>query len=226
MKTNLEDNNNLSGINDIEKFSRKLVLKKVNPKELCVFYNDISKLLKLYNNIKTDKTVNNYINNCLTNYSSCDTEGTDNINDLISTSCNSILNHIDKSFYIERCSQICNLNSEFLSSITTQTDFFIKKGVSLEIDQLFDDCIHARKKLDSIREWLSCRVATIEKVKKTSTKSKSKSYSTTKQIMACIEVEKNDLEIFAYFFFQKFFVDFFEPSDVLSFKNGYFGSWG
>ena len=147
--------------------------------------------MNLYNDIKTDKIVNDYINKCLTNYTSQNTEEYDNINGLITTSCKSILAHIDNSFYIERCSHICNLNSEFLSSITTQADFFIKKGVSLEIDQLFDDCTHSRKKLDAIREWLSNRVATIEKIKKTTTKSKAKSKSSSDAIMACLAGSEN-----------------------------------
>ena len=181
----------LSGINDIEKFSRKLVLKKVNPKELCVFYNDISKLLQLYTDIKTDATVNAYINACVKNDHSTDVEACDTINEQISSDCKSILTHIDNSFYIERCSHIYNLNSEFLSSIATPTEFFIKQGVSLEIDQLFDDCIHSRKKLAAIRAWLSNRVATIEKAKKATSKSKAKSKSSTDAIMACLAGSEN-----------------------------------
>ena len=156
--------NKLSGVNDIEKFSRKLVLKKVNPKELFVFYNDISKLLLLYNEVKTDDTINAHINS---NKIPC----VDEHEQYISTACNSILSHIDTAFHIERCANIYNLNGEVLSAISTPTEFFIKQGVSLEIDQLFDDCIHSRKKLEAIRIWLSDRVASIEK-KKQSVKGK------------------------------------------------------
>lgn len=176
--------NNLSGINDIEKFARKLVLNKVNPKELCVFHNDISKILRLYNEIKTDATINEHINN------SIKLDDKPISDEYISHSCNTILSNINKSFYIERCSHIYNLNSEFLSSIANPKEFFIKQGVSSIIDQLFNDCIHSRKKLEAIRAWLSDRVATIEKTKKTK-KTKTQSKVSTDALMACLAGNQN-----------------------------------
>lgn len=119
---------NLLGVNDIEKFSRKLVMKKVNLKELSVFYNDIAKLLFIYKETKTDETIHKYITGAIHE---------NDAPEYISDACNRILQHIDKSFYIERCSHIYNLNSEFLSSLTTPADFFIKPGVSLEIDRSY-----------------------------------------------------------------------------------------
>tara|TARA_Y100001958_G_scaffold319_1_gene227 strand:- start:14882 stop:18142 length:3261 start_codon:yes stop_codon:yes gene_type:complete len=176
---------NLLGVNDIEKFSRKLVMKKVNLKELSVFYNDIAKLLFIYNETKSDETVHKYITNSI--------HKNDEL-DYISNACNQILQHIDRSFYIERCSHIYNLNSEFLSSLTTPADFFIKPGVSLEIDQLFSDCIHSRKKLEAIRAWLSERVASMEKIKKnTKAKSKAKLKASTDALMSCLAGNQNEV---------------------------------
>lgn len=174
---------NLSGINDIEKFSRKLVLKKVNPKELSVFYNDISKLLFIYNKMKTDETINEYINN------SANRNDTPWPSGYISNVCNQILRRIDNTFYIEKCSHIYHLNSEFLSAIARPGDFFIKPGISLEIDQLFDDCIHSRKKLEAIREWLSGRVASIEKSNKSA---KTKARVSADALMACLAGNQNN----------------------------------
>ena len=52
---------NLTNIKDIDKFIRKLVFKKVSPKYLVFFYDDIKKIQLIYNNLSKNKKVNQII---------------------------------------------------------------------------------------------------------------------------------------------------------------------
>ena len=52
-------------IRDIEKLQRKLIMKKITPKDFTILYNNISNILLLYNNINKDKVLFKYLLNVI-----------------------------------------------------------------------------------------------------------------------------------------------------------------
>jgi hypothetical protein len=49
------------GLKDMEKFNRKLVYKKVSPKDLFMFVEDLQKVLTMYGEIKKDNVLYNHL---------------------------------------------------------------------------------------------------------------------------------------------------------------------
>ena len=158
----------LSGVNDIEKFSRKLAMKRVLPKELAGFYSDISRISSLYDDVVKKSPIIEYLHK---------QNGPDNIQN----ACRAICSQIHDTFHIDKCGQLCNLSNDAIGSLTSTDDFFIKTGVSAEIDKIVDDCLNSRKKLECIREWLSHQVESIEKQGKSTSNAKAKAKAKAKE---------------------------------------------
>ena len=138
----------LRGIHDLEKFKRKLILKKTTPKDIAFLLNDLYKLSKLAETIN-EKQVTQYINS----------EAEKNINDLIVD--------LESIFDKDKCALIDDISREKLSATSPHTLCFIKKGNSSKIDQLINDCLNSSYKLEAIANKFSKIIGTIDKSKKT-----------------------------------------------------------
>ena len=161
----------LKEITDIERFSRKLVVKTrdIVPKEISVFYKDVDNIKSLFTEMYTDATLQAFIHDDV--YSKKQTNCKKHTD--INTICQTIKDALDNTFNINCCSNVTLLNGDFLSSIKSPEDFFIKQGKSNEIDGFVNDFIHSRKKLEAIAKWLSDKIYEKEQsCKKTKSKAK------------------------------------------------------
>jgi len=117
----------ISSISDLEKFNRKMVNKKVVPKNLLTLVEDLKVIRQLYEETKGD-----------------DLLYTKPLN--VSSACTSIIDDITKTFNLEECRHCLDIN---------ETTLIINKGISLTVDALVRDSLDGRDKLEAICSFLS-----------------------------------------------------------------------
>ena len=155
------DNNNecfkdyrniMSGIKDTEKLKRKIIYKKITPKDLYVLYDDLNKILNVCNKTKKNKLIHDYC---------C--KKTNPIKE-----CKKIISELKNTFNIEKCLKIDDLNTDKLSNLDPKDLDIIKKGVNEHIDDHLKDCLDSRIILDAIQNKLSSMISMKENKKNTS----------------------------------------------------------
>tara|TARA_B110001450_G_C17661516_1_gene497451 strand:- start:120 stop:3149 length:3030 start_codon:yes stop_codon:yes gene_type:complete len=139
----------LSSIHDLEKFSRKLVLKKISPKDLAVFSDDLFQLISLFNLTKKDKNLTSFLKN-------------ENINNIDKLS-NNIITDLSLHFSIQKCYKIDDISIEKLNNLSTDLLTFINLKINDDIDKLLSDCLDSRNKLEAIKDYFSSLIGEIEK---------------------------------------------------------------
>lgn len=162
----------VNGIHDLEKLKRKIIIKKIVPKDIGIFVNDLQQIISLGNEISKDTVSLNYVKGQLEALRS---SGANQyvVGRGINEICKEIIDNIDKNFYIEKCLDVASCTQEYLGSLSITKLSFIKPGICEEVDSLLCDCVDARNKLESIALWLSQQIGKIEK------KAKSKTTATT-----------------------------------------------
>ena len=160
--------NMLGGIHDLEKLKRKIILKKVTPKDFSVFVDDLRRIISLDKKVRDDKKVAEYVNgevrhsvSPLEIESVCGRE--------IGELNQEMITELEQTFHLDKCLEINSVTNEHLSSLSPERLLFIKPGISQEIDGLLSDCLDSRNKLVAISAWLSKQVGRTEKSTKTST---------------------------------------------------------
>ena len=155
---------NIEGIKDIDKFTRLLVLKKVAPKDLVLFYNDILKIKEIYINLSADKFICDKMNHKFNNiHNICD-----NITTFIKLNLN-----LEKSLYIDKVS------TEKLNLLTPVDACFLNNTNIAEIDNLLNISNESSNQLELIKNSLSDLIKNIENKK--NTQSYVKIHETSKQ---------------------------------------------
>jgi DNA mismatch repair protein MutS len=144
----------LSSIKDIEKMSRKMILQKVTPKDFVLLIKDIKTISELYDHTIRDNTLTEYIH-------------FNNITRDIKSDCLNIINNLEKIFCLEKCSQLNDVNTEYLNGIDQGLLSFINQGVNKSIDDLTQSSFDGRDKLEAIRLYFSNLLKKIEKTTKT-----------------------------------------------------------
>lgn len=150
----------LKDIKDIEKMSRKLLLKRFVPKDFCILYDSIEKI----------NIINNSINQ---------TENSNELNEyLYGMNCD--FNNIklcieDLKYFIENCidlEEAYNIDTNNFNSYSAECNSkgksFIVNGYNEELDDACSGGLIWKNKAESIRQWLQSLVLITE------TKSKSK----------------------------------------------------
>lgn len=132
----------LTGIKDIEKLHRKLIMSKVCPKEFALLVHDLQIIASVYEITIQDAVVTTYIET--------HSEKTN-----IQTACNDIINDLQRVFALEKAMNITDINGD--------TDVFINPGMSPTIDALVKESMDGREKLEAIRLYLSNIIKTSEK---------------------------------------------------------------
>ena len=143
----------LTGVKDIEKFNRKLVIGKVSPKDFSVLCDDLKTIGSLHDTTREDKCVTEYIH---------DYEKRD-----ISLMCGEMRAELESVFDMEKCSQVDDVSVERLLSLPSDTISFINKGISEPIDNLMKSCLDSRAKFEAVRHVFSDMVKGMEKNSKT-----------------------------------------------------------
>lgn len=156
----------LNGIHDIEKLSRKLILKKITPKDLGVLYNELTTIISLDQRVAKDKKLKIYTDakrkSRETRISTEEPECRE-----INVLSDVLKREISTHFYVEKCLEVNNISQEHLATLSINKLSFIKPGICAEVDTLLENCVDARHKLESIAEWLSSKIMKLEKKVKT-----------------------------------------------------------
>ena len=128
---------NLSNINDLEKFSRKLMACKLMPKHLSIFAENLMRINELYLKNKDDLPLVDYLPK-----------------EPIQVYCREIHADLDRVFSLEECRNVSDING---------TIHFIKKGVSATVDELRKTSMDSREKLEALRVYFSDLIQQMEK---------------------------------------------------------------
>ena len=143
-EVNLEIRDRMKQVKDIEKLSRKLVLKKITPQDLYYLHSTIKYIGVLYKYCKKDKILMQYIKNK-------NLVGVDK-------TCIDLNTILESTLNLSKCREICTLDFE---------DNFIKTGVCVEHDLMVDNCDNAVELLEQLRKFFHGHVAKYEKKQKT-----------------------------------------------------------
>lgn len=144
----------LEEIRDLEKLKRKLVMKKITPKDFSNIYNNILLIDKINILINKDKKLKQYFQN-------------ENINNIKNKSetIKKIINDffdLDKAKYIDDINNISDSGNNSLKNI-----FFINKGLYEKLDNGYKKSIESRQLIECIRENFSNMIKEFEKSTKT-----------------------------------------------------------
>jgi len=148
--------NKLSGIKDLEKLHRKLIMNKICPKDFALLAHDLIIISSLYEDTSKDITLTKYMTMDIgKDISGTSISGTSISGTSISGTCNEILADLNKVFDLDKCLSITDINGD--------TDVFINKDISSTMDKLVKESMDGREKLEAIREYLSSVIKTLEK---------------------------------------------------------------
>ena len=136
----------LQSIKDLEKLNRKLIIKKLTPKDLSFINNSILTIISLYRQLSNDETLMKYL------------DQPDILNN-----CDAIINLVENKFNIDKCEFINEITQDGLSGYSVDELSFIKKHVSIEIDQKIKLYYDSKEQLECIRSYLSSIVQSFEK---------------------------------------------------------------
>jgi len=151
--------NHLSNIGDIEKFSRKLVLKRVTPKDLSKFNMDLHNTIQISSLIYNDYTFRTHIHRMLPLIQDI------NVTELSQQ----ITEHLNRVFNLEICTNIDDMSPDKLLLLEQNTTGFIRQGQCKIIDNLRSQAFDGREQLEAIRKFLSDTIRANDKTSKTDT---------------------------------------------------------
>ncbi len=154
-------------IKDIEKLSRKLLLKRITPQDLYFIHENIVQISKLFKTFKKDKTLYNYIKTF--------------INDDITKDGTIVTNIIKTNFDL---SVMKNMNTLDLE------ENFINVGIDLDFDVLVLNWKDSFTKLETIQKYLNSLIAGYEKNKKNKHLDSIKIYKTDKMGYSIIATKR------------------------------------
>uniref|UniRef100_A0A6C0B1L7 DNA mismatch repair proteins mutS family domain-containing protein n=1 Tax=viral metagenome TaxID=1070528 RepID=A0A6C0B1L7_9ZZZZ len=141
----------LTFMKDLSKISRQLMMKKISPKTLYQFYNNVKLNQELYDTLMKDRTILSYIEKRL---------GKD-ASSKIQEQCDEIIQFMDERLLLPLCEDI-----DVIQNFETN---FIKHGVDDELDNKKQLYLEACNKLETIRQYLSKIIASQEKKSKNGT---------------------------------------------------------
>jgi DNA mismatch repair protein MutS len=142
----------MTGLKDMEKFNRKLVYKRVTPKDLSLLVDDLRNIQIIYREIKKDNSLSIYLDKIMGN-SKKDVE----------EMCKTIIDHIESKFFLEKCVMIDDMSQERLSSMDHESISFIRPTISKENDKCMKATIDSREKWDAIQSTFSTMISGLEK---------------------------------------------------------------
>ena len=132
----------LSGVSDMEKLARKIVLKRATPKDLAMLAGDLRRAITLYRDVRNDPVL-------LDHFQDKDPRPIDALAEVT-------LAEVEETFDLECCLSIDDLSPDRLI-VNPASDGFIRHGKSPPIDTIRELGKHGRHKLEAIKNHLvSC----------------------------------------------------------------------
>jgi len=154
----------LTGIKDIEKLQRKLVLQKVAPKDFALLARDLQIISTVYDNTIKDAKLTEYIKNAYTQLTTEVNVNEINVNEInvnevnVKQLCQTLLTDLNKVLDLEKCQTITEISGD--------VEVFIQPGICPTIDTLVKDSLDGREKLEAIRSYFSDVIKSVEKTSK------------------------------------------------------------
>ena len=131
--------NKLNTITDLEKFARRIITKKIMPKNLTTLAEDLLNIESLFIELKADETLNAYFP----------------VGEMtIAAACRTIIDDLQRVFNLEVCRNLSEMN---------EINYIINKGISPLIDKLLKESMDGIDKLEAISKYLSDLVQQTEK---------------------------------------------------------------
>ena len=149
---------NLNNIRDIEKIKRKLIMKKISPKDFSMLFETLASVISLYEITKKDTK--------LVEYFESNTEIQD-FSDIENVS-NSISYLIEYTFNLKIAKFIDDVSQERLGNIDIQKLMYLNLNLDDKVDKFYKLSLESGKQLEAIKEYLSDLVKKNEKSAKTS----------------------------------------------------------
>ena len=156
----------LSELKDVEKFYRRLVLKKIMPKDLALMNNDFDIVIQMDEMIKSDSILHEYLKK----------HKLGDINDR----CLKIKKILNDNFSLKKCLEIDDLSPDGLTRISSENISFICPDKNELITDLINKSYDNIKKLEAISQVLSDMVKNVEKKTKMTTTNYIKIHETPK----------------------------------------------
>jgi DNA mismatch repair protein MutS len=145
----LEIRTQLSSVSDLEKFMRKVVTRKVEPKNLTALADDLIHIEHLYTHLQTDQVLNAYL------------QAYTIVNN-ITTACQIILTDLNRVFHLETCRTIRDIDQTHV----LDENCMINRGISPTLDDLLKNSRDGNSKLIAIGAYFSQLIQQSEKIKK------------------------------------------------------------
>ena len=122
---------------DLEKLERKLIIKKISPKDIFVIYNIFEKVKEIYNFCSSEDEIIEYLNK----------QEVIEVDEGISE----VLEFLNKFFDIDKLKNIDNLNNS--KDIENGDLFFLKSGNFKDVDKFILISLENDKILELIAEF-------------------------------------------------------------------------
>uniref|UniRef100_A0A6C0HXH8 DNA mismatch repair proteins mutS family domain-containing protein n=1 Tax=viral metagenome TaxID=1070528 RepID=A0A6C0HXH8_9ZZZZ len=162
--------NKLGLIKDISKLNRQIFLKKICPKMLNQFYNNLHVIKNIFTYCETDAFVMTYLNSKIPNV------GT------LSHYCDSISLFLENNLVLEMCADVETMGQFELN--------FIKRGVDTGLDSKTELLMESMDKLEAIRQYFNERILKYEKASKTAKNDYVKLHETEKNSFSLIATKR------------------------------------
>ena len=134
--------NNLSGIMDITKMTRQIIVQKITPKTLFHFYHSLQHTLELYSYIQKDAVLMTYLQSKVTSFSNLLVYITE------------LFEFLNQHFEMDKCKD--------LDSIQRIETNFIKKNINAELDSKLELLTDSEDKLECCRHYFDNLLAKYE----------------------------------------------------------------
>ena len=154
--------NNLNNFKDIEKIKRKLIMKKITPKDFCLLNDNIKSILILYDICQKDKVLINYFEN----YFNSHNHNKINFEDFHKIAL-SIADIIEETFNINIAKDIDDLSSDKLNNLLIENLMYLNLNIDTKIAQSYKSSLDSENKLIAITSYFSDLVKKYEKNVKT-----------------------------------------------------------
>jgi DNA mismatch repair protein MutS len=148
----------LKSFKDIEKIKRKLIMKKISPKEFCMLNENLKSVSSLYNLCKDDKQLIHYFETSYDN-----TIRFEELNTLSIT----ISNSIESTFVMEVAKDIDDLSSDKLNNLLIENLMYLNINVDSKIAKAYKSSLDCEHQLAAITNYLSELIKKYEKNVKT-----------------------------------------------------------
>lgn len=137
--------NKLVGIHDLSKYERQIFLRKMTPKDFYKLYNSILLVKEIYDFVKDDNVIINYLLNFNVNFN------------CVGKLCDELSSFINAHLIIETCNDI-----DILRGFDTN---FIRNGIDDELDKMTSSLSESEQRLEKIREYLNRMIEFADKKK-------------------------------------------------------------